>query len=312
MDWVVERTKALYASTAAIAQSHIRWGQNIYRDDWDLLVVLDACRVDALQEVQEEYDFIGDIATRWSRGSTSKEWMENTFVEKYQDEIESTIYVTPNPFSSHLINSVGKRVNYTWTEGTYFENSKFLSDLVRNDLVTANKFCEFIDLWHMLDDDDITQLHPKKVTNYAIYAGRQNDCQRQIVHYMQPHRPYLTASDDAPWKTHPFGYLRDGGDSENVWTAYINNLRLVLNYVETLLTNVDAEKVIITSDHGELFGEWGLYSHEVGIPHPALRKVPWTETNAVDTESYKPKISRSDRKASDEVIQERLEALGYQ
>ncbi len=312
MDWVIDTAKALYASTAAIAQSHIRWGENVYEDDWDLLIILDACRVDALEEVQEEYDFIGDISTRWSRGSTSKEWMENTFVEKYKGEIGSTVYVTPNPFSSHLKNTVRKRVAYTWTEGTLFENNKFLSSLVRDDLVTADNFCEFIDLWHMVDKYSNSQLSPEKVTDHAIQTGRQTDCQRQIVHYMQPHRPYLTTSDDVPWKERPFGYLRDGGDFEDVWTAYVNNLRLVLDHVETLLENIDAETVVITSDHGELFGEWGLYSHEVGIPHLTLRKVPWVETNATDTGGYKPEIADSKEEASDEVLQERLEALGYQ
>ena len=308
---MIDRAKALYASTTAIAQSHVRWGQNIYEDDWDLLVILDACRVDALEEVQEEYEFIGEIEARWSRGSTSKEWMENTFIEEYRNEVETTAYVTPNPFSSHLKDSAGKRVAYTWTEGTRFENSSFLSGLVRDDLLTPDDFGEFVDLWGMVDDDDVSQLHPEKVTDCAIRVGRQTDCERQIVHYMQPHRPYLATSEDDPWKKRPFGYLRDGGDFDNVWTAYVDNLRLVLDYVETLLENVDAETVVITSDHGELFGEWGLYSHEVGFPHPAIRKVPWTETSATDTGNYEPEPVRSETEASDEELEDRLKALGY-
>jgi hypothetical protein len=35
---------------------------NVFEKDWDVLVVLDACRVDALRAVQDEYDFIDDVS----------------------------------------------------------------------------------------------------------------------------------------------------------------------------------------------------------------------------------------------------------
>jgi len=36
-------------------------GTNIYERDWDALVVLDACRVDILREVADEYEFIDEV-----------------------------------------------------------------------------------------------------------------------------------------------------------------------------------------------------------------------------------------------------------
>jgi hypothetical protein len=38
-----------------------------------------------------------------------------------------------------------------------------------------------------------------------------------------------------------------------VWEAYLDNLRYVLDNIEELLQNVDG-KVVISADHGELFG----------------------------------------------------------
>jgi len=44
----------------------------------DLLVVLDACRTDALSAVADEYDGLIDHEAVWSLGSTSDEWFAHT------------------------------------------------------------------------------------------------------------------------------------------------------------------------------------------------------------------------------------------
>jgi hypothetical protein len=58
--------------------------------------------------------------------------------------------------------------------------------------------------------------------------------------------------------------------------------------VALLLENVDAERVVITADHGEGFGEYGVYEHPVGCPAPTIKRVPWATTTAADTGSYVP------------------------
>ncbi|WP_241431085.1 hypothetical protein [Natrinema pallidum] len=75
-----------------------RWpiGTHIYDEDWDLLVILDACRVDVLETVASEYDFVETFDSRWSVGSHSHEWLAQTFSEDYSDEIENTAYVSGN------------------------------------------------------------------------------------------------------------------------------------------------------------------------------------------------------------------------
>jgi len=110
----------------------------------------------------------------------------------------------------------------------------------------------------------------------------------------------------------PFGALKSGDwDYDKIFEAYIENLRYVLNHVSTLVSNYDAERVVITSDHGELFGEWGIYNHKAGIPHPLLRKVPWVKTRATDSESYFPDISVEEIDKNSEATMDQLEALGY-
>lgn len=150
---------------------------------------------------------------------------------------------------------------------------------------------------------------PRTMTDRAVDVARSLDPDRPIVHYMQPHEPHIG-------KEHGLGQsvfvpLRKGEITrEEAWDSYIENLRLVLDELEVLLANVDAEKVVITADHGEAFGEFGFYAHQIGCPLPGVRTVPWVETTATDTRSHKPKI---EPEVSDQMdsLEEHLSDLGY-
>lgn len=55
--------------------SRTSFGTNVFERDWDLLVVLDTCRVDTLRHVSDEYDFLDDVGAMWSVGSSIREWV---------------------------------------------------------------------------------------------------------------------------------------------------------------------------------------------------------------------------------------------
>jgi hypothetical protein len=296
----------------SIFQSHFRLGTNVFESDWDLLIVLDACRVDALRAVAEKYRFISDVDSIWSVGSTSKEWIENTFVEEYKPEISETALITANTFSGIFRpESEGDdRFDYILSQDTKITNSRTLKGFVNDDVVTAADFYYFDDIGKkIVGKSKYGELHPKTVTERAISIGRDQNPDKLIVHYMQPHQPYLYPDELEEIHRHPFQYVNSENGRRRVWDAYIKNLEFVLEYAETLLSNVDAETAVITSDHGELFGKY-LYSHPVGVLHPALRKVPWVITTASDTRSCEPDVEELDR-ASDDELKERLAALGY-
>lgn len=294
-----------------------RWkiGKNVFEDDWDFLIILDACRIDALQEVESEYEFLSDIDEVWSRGSTSKEWMERTFVEEYRTSIESTAYVTANGFSHQLFDK-GDHLSYGTTKGTVFEGSEFANNLVRDDVVGGEDFGHIEPMWGSSDVEDAFQptQHPEEMTDRAIAAARKEEWDKIVVHYMQPHAPYFASSrnydDLRDFEQHPFEALKQGKDFEEIWSAYVDNLRYVLDSVERLLKNVDGE-VVITADHGEMFGEMGLYAHKAGILHPKLRKVPWVRTEAENVQDSVPKVELQGESGVESVTEEQLEALGY-
>lgn len=260
-------------------------GCNVYDRDWDVLVILDACRVDLLRSVTDEYAFLGEIERMESVGSMSKEWMAKTFTDEHAEAVSNTAYITSNVFSDRIL--------------------------------SADRFGTLDEVWRYAWDEETDTVLPRPVTDRAIRTARKSDPDRLIVHYVQPHHPFVGL--DAGFDADPFGpalsdtvvdALRKGRiDFETFWAAYRENLRLVLDEVEILLSNVDAERVAITADHGDALGEWGIYDHPVGCLHPSVRTVPWTTTTATDRRTYEPTTESGE--SDDAAIRDRLQALGY-
>ena len=262
-------------------------GTNVYEREWDLLVVLDACRVDLLRSVADEYEFLGEIERVESVGSMSKEWMAKTFTDEYADEVAETAYVTSNVFSERMLD--------------------------------ADRFGTLEEVWRDGWDGEADTVLPRTMTDRAIRIAREDAPDRLIVHYVQPHHPFVGL--EAGFDADPFGpalsdtvvdALRKGKiDRETFWDAYRDNLRLALDDVELLLDNVDADRVAITADHGDALGEWGIYDHPVGCLHPAVRTVPWATTTATDRGTYEPDVERAEDDPDDSDVEDRLQALGY-
>lgn len=316
-NWDVSPKRALlegayytYLGAWLTATSRYDVGTNVYDRDWDLLVVLDACRIDALREVAPEYDFLdaGEIGSMWSLGSASAEWMCKTFTTEYSSEISNTCYLSANPY-----------VTKTFVDGVYAPPNAAPFGSPGREVVDASAFGELRNLYQERRNERFGIVMPEDLTDAAIYAGRTREAERTIVHYMQPHTPYFTtalrenrALTDAEYK--PWSALRRGDlNYDTAWEWYLDTLRYALDSVAILLSNADAETVAITADHGEAFGDWGAHNHLTGFPHPAVKKVPWAVTTANDEGWYEPTplADPEDADTSDELVAEQLEALGY-
>lgn len=277
----------LYAGAWRYTGWHISRGTNIYEYDWDTLVILDACRVDLMREVEGDYPFIENVESFESVGSMSEEWMRKTFTEDYADEMDRTAYVTANVFTQ--------------------------------DVLRERDFHTLDEVWQYAWDDETGTILPRPVTDRAIDIARNGDQDRLIVHYMQPHHPFIGEESVDTVKADPFGRedrttavdaLRRGEVShEAFWRAYRSNLKTVLDDVLLLLNNHDAEEVVLTSDHGDAVGEWGIYDHPAGCLHPVVKNVPWIETTATDTGQYEAKVEQGKKSETD--TEEQLRSLGY-
>jgi len=261
-------------------------------EDWDTLIILDACRFDIFKKVYKEY-LDGKLEKRISKGSCTAEWLVKTFPNKYD-----YTYISANPY----INSYGLPLNkcppcfkkYSWN--------------------AIEHFSKIIDVWEFGYIKEFDTIHPREV-NKAYLSNKDNG--KTIIHYMQPHQPYLSYSGISensymvklikdiylkfipkktlklimpyyPWLLKLFNKghrpiktmisteaFKEFGISKHYY-YYEDNLRIVLRYISQLIEELNG-RTIITSDHGEAFGDQGIWEHPLGIHIPILIEVPWLE-----------------------------------
>lgn len=268
-------------------------GVPIYEREWDVLVVLDACRIDIIKDVNEEYPFIDNMVEINSVGTKTTEWMERTFTEEYVEKMNDTVYVAGNPNTARYLNQ--------------------------------SQFAFLDEVWRYAWDEQLGTLPARPLTDRAIAVSRNRNPEWLIVHYMQPHEPFVQNPELGGRSSSEriAGIAGESEEFESVWTrlqngeiekralmdAYRSNLRYVLDDVALLLRSIDAEQVVISSDHGNAIGEFGQYGHPPYTPLKCLKRVPWIETEANNKSGYEPTTERADATTVD--VEEKLKHLGY-
>lgn len=259
----------------------------INNSDWDTLIVLDACRYDYFKEVYNDYfdGCNGELTKVISPSTNTIDWLRTVFSGKYKD----TVYISANP---------------------YINSKKTVSDFNARE-----KFKYIVDVWDKGWDDDLRTVPPKEVNRFFLDNYEKNS--KHIVHYMQPHAPYLshpvsynkqTIADSGKWGGfikstakkllgdkrakrlgrflgfHPKKLVRQTVEevgAEKTKSLYKENLQFVLKAVRNVLLSNIGKKTIITADHGELLGENGRFGHEVSDRPKELIEVPWYELKMV-------------------------------
>lgn len=214
-------------------------GIDVMREDWDVLVVLDACRYD----VFDETNFIeGDLGKRISKGSNSYEWLQKNFTG-YYDEV---VHISGNPYA-------------TPTEDGGFRSDK-----------------HFEHMYSLVTEEDIQEQNvvlPENLTERAISIIKENPDKRFIVHFMQPHIPYI---GDVSFPGATVADTAERRGSDFLKKAYRSNLERVLESVQDLVNQLSGD-IVITADHGEMLGEYGMYGHYPEVYFSQLVEVPWLE-----------------------------------
>ncbi len=263
-------------------------GMDVAGADWDHLLVLDACRFDMFRECSE---LEGDLQARQSRASMTEEWLEANFDGR---DLTDTVYVTANPM-------------YTRTR-----------DEVRFE------FHDIVDVWS--DSwDEVGTVRPERVRDAAIDAAEQYPDKRLLVHFLQPHYPFLTTDttfdknrfDDSgsdPWTDVLLGTV--DVSQEELWNGYRENLEVVLPEVEVLCEKLDGRKVV-TADHGNMVGERSRpiphieYGHPRGLYTSQLVTVPWLVVDGEARKQVRKSGNPVDTTANSEETEARLRDLGY-
>jgi len=261
---------------------------NVMEEDWDFLIVLDACRYDYFSEMYEDF-FTGKLEKRTSPGCSR--WSGYNGLSRI---IIFKSYISGNPYINSKVEIAG------------FDAKKH--------------FYKVVDVWNFGWDERIGTVPPREINRTALKYYLKYPGKRFIIHYLQPHAPYLSARfrvkgyhepDPAgsvsvlsgvtgyrranrhieslinivgnlfwkvglvgsAWKLRekmglspvsPMDVCRRKYGNNGLREAYKENLRIVLDYVVKLCRKFSRKKIVITSDHGELLGEEGAYEHPNG------------------------------------------------
>ncbi|MXR20229.1 hypothetical protein [Halobacterium bonnevillei] len=270
-------------------------GVNVVEEDWDNLIILDACRYDAFESVN---NLSGRLERRTSQAAVTWSFLKQNFENR---QLYDSVYVAANAV-------VGENVD-------------------RLDVF------KLVGLWKSSDQDRYDVVEPTTVVQEALSQNEKYPDKRLIVHFLQPHTPFLLRDGeripaDSPYRN--FDAVRRGDVSESeIRQVYEENVTNVLNHVEKLVENLDG-KTVVTADHGELLGEgiglvnsvlhprwpfshrrnfkYGHYSH---IRMPELVEVPWL---VIDSEQRRDIVAADKPEGMDmetDSIKQQLEALGY-
>jgi len=264
-------------------------GVNILNEDWDNLIILDACRYD----IFDELNYIpGDLEIKFSNASSSDEFMEKNLDNKAHGDL---VYICANPHIDNIRASFHEIIRLWETDWNESKGTVMPSDVVIRVRDNIDKF-------------------PNK---------------RIIIHMMQPHRPFVGPKSNnfemsgfsrqgvnIPYGSSPevpfwWDRLRSGEiERELVWSMYKDSLDYTLPYIEDLL-NLLPGKSVISADHGNCFGENNIYGHPSYTHHPNLLKIPWL---TVDKERkdiiWEPPYAKSQRTHYIQA-QDNLKSLGY-
>jgi len=267
-------------------------GINMLEEDWDTLILLDACRYD---DFARQHSFDGTLEHRISRGADSREFIKKNFIGA---EAHDTVYVTANPHV-HLLNE--------------------------------NDFHAIVDEPISRWDPETRCVRPSDVTAVARRIHEEYDDKRIIVHYMQPHDPPLGPTATELRQHMSLEGPSSDGDTDGVRLlaavaagelskekarkAYRETLNVALDSVEDLTADIEG-KIVITADHGELFGErplpllGDLYEHYRHPRTQALCKVPWLVLQQGPRRQVRkePPTGYADDAVN---VADQLEALGY-
>jgi hypothetical protein len=276
----------------------------VMRQDWDNLIILDACRYDMFAQTN---CIKGKLEYKKSRGSATGEFLIKNFKgQKHYD----TVYITGNPL-----------VNYH----------------------VGDCFAKVVSVWEHDWNEEFGTVMPEAMVQSTLQANREHPDKRLIIHFMQPHYPFIGKKSREKIGDHEgiharelvlgqqkmkhkdrliWNMLKQGEiDKDTAWNAYEENLQIVLGHVESLLKDLGG-KTIISSDHGNLFAErvfpffWlKEYGHPEYCIAANLLKVPWlvieSDQRRQITDAKEPISSKSTENLEIEDIKEKLQDLGY-
>lgn len=282
-----------------LRQPNARGGVEFFEEDWDNLLLLDACRYDIFDGL---HDLPGTLEHRRTKSSSTVEFLHTYFDGA---DLTDTVYVTANPRLQRELSHIDVRLHdivHVWREEGW--------------------------------DDEFKTVQPETVYGAAVEAAETYPEKRLVVHFLQPHYPFIGPTGRANFDAdtlafwHAFHRNEVEVSDDLLWQAYRENLELVLPAVRRLMGTLEG-RTVVSADHGQMLGDRAFpvpmreYGHPTEVHSEELTKVPWLvhergDRRRIVAEAGEGKRDRGgdprgelDGEAVDDTVRERLQQLGY-
>lgn len=223
---------------------------------------MDAMRFDVFKEIVTEEGIEYPYSPVESSGCETGMWMRNTWHRRHYKDITlvSNTAIYWKQINRGILNRFGNTVAL-WRGWRPIERGASMWGAV------------------MPTEDVLTHAEKQHVLKPS---------QRLLIHDIPPHIPYCTKEGvrflekHAPNKTHPIvlQLKHYANNNKDGWRTlrhhYKESARITLNKILESKWLRERGELIITSDHGEMIGEGGIYGHSMNHKNNhILRTVPW-------------------------------------
>ena len=296
---------------------------------WDVLVILDACRADAFQQMLKH--------SREQRAD-SRQQATNTVLPAAGCPPPADCCRSPGNCTADWLTAVAPMLVERGVR--YFSANPVVDREIAKSRLGIKSIPLWKYLWGHFTPDHIPSVHPLCVNGAVLQWVRDRQALQHntsldmvspvVVHYLQPHSPYIGSPPLALGRwgrgkgalhqachglMQPQAAVERGLTTwPEVREAYLGNLRLAWDAVLALAREMEGRRIVVTSDHGELLGEHGgKFGHEANWREPQLYEVPWLE---LSREAYSAEASSAAKAgqvadSSQDTTKQKLEALGY-
>jgi hypothetical protein len=252
-------------------------GENIVDLDWDYLFILDSCRYDLLKEEYEDF-FDGDLDRIESKGSETGLFLERNFAKK---EYEDIVYVSANPRIDELGDIFYEKVKiweHDWNEETGLVS---VEDTKKHSERTIKLYPEKRIIFHFLQPH--LSIKSSEDLDYTSGLGESYADKSPLRKFFEG-KISKSFPGVSPWVL----LQEDKVSDDQLKELQRRKLREALGAVQELAKICDGN-VVITSDHGNCYGEkikdhlpWKIYEHPPNVRHKNLVNVPWLKAQNGD------------------------------
>ncbi len=215
----------------------------IHHTDWDVLIILDACRWDYLVKIMPSAEKV------ISPGGTTGIWLKATFPDFYP-----LIYISAMPWISK-------------------------SDVA--DYIGLDHFNDVIEVWRFGWDDELKVTLPQAIVKAYLERAHMGRMVVHFGQPHLPYigDPPLNYGADKEGHVRLLHDLYSGKvDVGQLREAYFGNVKLAWKYAKMVIDSSKGKKLVVTADHGERLME--PYATPPYIGHgrelcPQLVEVPW-------------------------------------